>query len=81
MIWNVLFMSIGGMIIYNLMMDRFGAGRAASGFFIVPGASALMAWLTLDEHLSTLALVGLAAATIGVVLVWWKPRPVPDVKL
>jgi hypothetical protein len=25
------------------------------------------------EHLSTLALIGLGAATAGVVLVWWKP--------
>ena len=37
-------MSIFGMAIYNLMMDRYGAAKAASGFFIVPGASALIAW-------------------------------------
>jgi drug/metabolite transporter (DMT)-like permease len=74
MTWNVLFMSIGGMAIYNLMMDRYGAAKAASGFFIVPGASALIAWALLDEHLSTVALIGLAAATIGVALVWWKPK-------
>ena len=74
MIWNIVFMSIGGMALYNLMMDRYGPARAASGFFIVPGASALIAWALLDEHLSTIALVGLAAATLGVVLVWWRPR-------
>ena len=74
MTWNVLVMSIGGMAIYNLMMDRYGAAKAASGFFIVPGASALIAWLLIDEHLKPLALIGLAAATLGVVLVWWKPR-------
>jgi drug/metabolite transporter (DMT)-like permease len=72
MTWNVLFMSIGGMAIYNLMMDRHGAAKAASGFFIVPGASALIAWVLLDERLSHLALVGLAAATVGVALVWWR---------
>ena len=72
MTWNVLFMSIGGMAIYNLMMDRYGAAKAASGFFIVPGASALIAWVLLDERLPPLALIGLAAATIGVVLVWWQ---------
>jgi drug/metabolite transporter (DMT)-like permease len=76
MTWNVLFMSIGGMAIYNLMMDRYGAARAASGFFIVPGASALIAWLLIDEHLKPLALIGLAAATVGVALVWWKPRAI-----
>ena len=43
MTWNVLLMSIGGMAIYNLMIDRYGAARAAAGFFIVPGASAVIA--------------------------------------
>ena len=51
MTWNVLLMSIGGMAIYNLMMDRYGAAKAASGFFIVPGASAVIAWVLLDERL------------------------------
>jgi drug/metabolite transporter (DMT)-like permease len=78
MAWNVLLMSIVGMAIYNLMMDRYGAAKAASGFFIVPGASALIAWALIDEHLKPLALIGLIAATIGVVLVWWRPRPNPS---
>jgi drug/metabolite transporter (DMT)-like permease len=72
MTWNVVFMSIGGMVIYNLMMDRYGAGKAASGFFIVPGASAVIAWLLIDEHVRMLALIGLACATLGVMLVWWR---------
>jgi drug/metabolite transporter (DMT)-like permease len=74
MTWNILLMSVFGMAIYNAMLDRDGAGKAAAGFFVVPGASALIAWLLLDEHLPVLTLVGLAAATIGVVLVWWKPK-------
>jgi drug/metabolite transporter (DMT)-like permease len=78
MAWNVLAMSIFGMAIYNLMMDRYGAAKAASGFFIVPGASALIAWALIDEHLKPLALIGLVAATTGVLLVWWKPKPVPQ---
>ena len=72
MAWNVLFTSIGGMAIYNLMMDRYGAARAAAGFFIVPGASAVIAWVLLGEQLPPVALLGLAAATIGVALVWWR---------
>jgi drug/metabolite transporter (DMT)-like permease len=75
MAWNVLAMSIVGMALYNLMIDRYGAAKAASGFFIVPGASALIAWDLIDEHLKPLALIGLIAATIGVALVWWKPKP------
>jgi drug/metabolite transporter (DMT)-like permease len=76
MTWNVLVMSIFGMAIYNTMMDRYCAARAASGFFIVPGASALIAWALIDEHLRPIALIGLALSTIGVVLVWWRPRSV-----
>ena len=55
------------------MLDRYGAGRASSGFFIVPGASALMAFALLNEHLSAMTIAGLAASTAGVVLVWWRP--------
>ena len=74
MTWNVLIMSVAGMAIYNVMMDRYGAAKAAAGFFIVPGASALIAWALIDEHLRPIALIGLAASTLGVVLVWWRPR-------
>jgi drug/metabolite transporter (DMT)-like permease len=74
MAWNILAMSIGGIVIYNLMLERYGAGKASSGFFVVPGASALIAWLVLGEHISPLAIAGLTAATLGVVLVWWR-RP------
>jgi drug/metabolite transporter (DMT)-like permease len=71
--WNMIAMSIAGMAAYNLMLDRYGAGRASSGFFVVPGASALMAFALLDEHLPVLAIAGLAASTTGVALVWWRP--------
>jgi len=40
----------------------------------VPGASAIMALALLGEHLSAMAIAGLAASTTGVVLVWWKPK-------
>ena len=74
--WNTLAMSIFGMVIYSLMLERYGAGRASSGFFIVPGASAVMALLMLGEHLTPWAIAGLIASTLGVALVWWKPKPV-----
>jgi drug/metabolite transporter (DMT)-like permease len=74
--WNTLIMSIVGMAIYSLMLERYGAGRASSGFFIVPGASAVMALLLLGEHLTVWATAGLAASTFGVALVWWKPKRV-----
>jgi drug/metabolite transporter (DMT)-like permease len=74
MSWNIFAMSIVGMAVYNFMMDRYGAAQAASGFFLVPGASALIAWALVDEHLRTVALIGLACSTLGVVLVWWRRK-------
>ena len=74
MTWNVVFMSIVVMAIYYVILDRYGAAKAASGFFVVPGASALIAWAMIDEHLRPIALIGLLCATLGVVLVWWKSR-------
>lgn len=71
--WNTLAMSIFGMALYSLMLERYGAGRASAGFFVVPGASALIAFVLLDEHVSTMEIAGLAAATLGVILVWWRP--------
>jgi len=73
MTWNTVLMSIGGMALYNFILIHYGAARAASSFFVVPGAAALVAWLVLGESLSSLTLLGLAAATIGVALVWWRP--------
>ena len=75
--WNTFVMSVIGMAIYNLMLDRHGAARASAGFFVVPGASALLAHVLLNEHLSAMALAGLAASTVGVALVWWRPSQQP----
>lgn len=74
MAWNVLAVSILGMLIYTTMIVRGEAGRAASAFFIVPGGAALFGYLFLHQGLSPLALLGLAIASFGVWLVWRKPR-------
>ena len=72
MLWNIVMVSIAGMAIYSLMLMRGQAGRAASAFFIVPGVSALIAWVMLDQTLTPLALLGLFVASFGVWLVWRK---------
>jgi drug/metabolite transporter (DMT)-like permease len=72
MAWNTALMSIAGMALYNFFLIRYGAARAASAFFVVPGAAALTAWLVLGETLAPQALLGLAAAAGGVALVWWR---------
>jgi drug/metabolite transporter (DMT)-like permease len=77
MAWNTLLMSIGGMVLYNFILIHYGAGRAASAFFVVPGAAALGGWLVLGETVSGPTLVGLVTATCGVALVWWRSEQ-PD---
>ena len=72
MAWNTLVMSVFGMALYNLMLERHGASQAAAGFFIVPGAAAVMAGPLLGEQFAPLTVVGLMAATLGVALVWWR---------
>jgi drug/metabolite transporter (DMT)-like permease len=71
--WNTLVMSIFGMVLYSGMLVRYGASRASAGFFVVPGTSALIANVLLGEHFALLTLIGLAASTAGVALVWWRP--------
>jgi drug/metabolite transporter (DMT)-like permease len=75
--WNIVMLSIAGMAIYTHMLSRGQAGHAASALFIVPGSAAIMAWFLLDEALSTIALVGLAIATIGMWIVW-RPERLPN---
>jgi len=77
MTWNTVLMSIGGMALYNFILVHHGAARAASAFFVVPGSAALMAFFVLAETPSAATIVGLAAATCGVALVWWRPAGSP----
>jgi drug/metabolite transporter (DMT)-like permease len=57
------------MVLFFLMLARGTAARTTSNFYLVPGVTALMAWLFLGEKLSALAIVGLATASIGCFLV------------
>jgi drug/metabolite transporter (DMT)-like permease len=57
-----------------LMMIRQGeATRVSALFFLVPPVSALIAWLALDEHMSSLAWLGMGVAAVGV---WMTTRRV-----
>jgi drug/metabolite transporter (DMT)-like permease len=68
-LWNAGPVSFGGMALYYFMLTRGSAARATSNFYLVPGVTALMAWLLLGERLSLLAVVGLVTASIGCFLV------------
>ena len=69
MAWNAAAVSLGGMALYLFMLKRGTAAATTANFYLVPGVTAVMAWLLLGEHLSPLAVAGLALASFGCWLV------------
>jgi drug/metabolite transporter (DMT)-like permease len=69
LMWNAGAVSFGGMAFYFVMLARGTAARTTSNFYLVPGVTALMAWVFLGEGLSLLAVAGLVTASIGCFLV------------
>lgn len=68
-VWNVFCVSIGGMALFYLLLNRGAAGEVAANFYLLPGLVALLGWSLLGETLAPLALAGLAVASGGVFLV------------
>lgn len=66
--WNLGLVSIGGMLLYYLMLQRGKAGQVATNFYLVPGTTALLAWLWAGETLSASSIGGLLLASVGVFL-------------
>jgi len=64
--WNVVVVSIGGMMLYYFLLNRGAAGRVAASFYLVPGVVALLGWWLLGETLTPLAIGGLGLASLGV---------------
>ncbi|HEY1131076.1 MAG TPA: DMT family transporter [Roseateles sp.] len=65
-LWLGLVNSIGAFSLMFIMIRRGLAGQVASLFFLIPGVSALMGFLTLGERLSPLALAGFALSALCV---------------
>lgn len=67
---SVLFLAIVnsmiGLVLLALLVVRGGSGAAASLFFLAPPATAVMAWLVLDETLGPRQVLGLLVAVVGV---------------
>lgn len=63
--WNAAFVSLGGMVLYFVMLRRGTAARATANFYLMPGTAALMAWALLGESLAPLAVAGLAVSSVG----------------
>ena len=71
--WNVFAVSIGAMALYYYMLKRGTAGRVAANFYLIPGTVAILGWALFGEHLTGLAALGFAVASLGVFLVARQP--------
>lgn len=66
--WSVFGMSLGAILLLLHMIRRGALSKVSSLFFLVPGVSALMAWIGFGESLTIVQIAGLCIATLGVSL-------------
>ncbi|WP_346012552.1 DMT family transporter [Streptomyces sp. SID3343] len=66
--WMVIVNSIGVFTMLNLMLRRTSASRVGTLFFLTPAATAVLAWILLDQSLRPAALAGIAIGGVGVLL-------------
>lgn len=66
--WMSLVNSIGAISVLYVMIRRGEASKVASLFYLIPGMTALMAFVILGETLQPLAMIGFAVTACGVYL-------------
>jgi drug/metabolite transporter (DMT)-like permease len=69
LVWLVVVLSIGSIGLLYWLIRHSAATRVASLFYLVPGVTALMAYVLFDERLDVLAIVGMAICAAAVLLV------------
>jgi len=67
--WNTVMVSLGGMALYSFMLVRHSVARASANFYLVPGTTAVLAWLLLGEAPGVNVIIGLVLASAGCWLV------------
>ena len=63
---QIFLVSFGAFTILMFLIKKNSASKTVSIFFLIPATSAFMAWIFLNEKLTTLDLVGFVIASIGV---------------
>jgi drug/metabolite transporter (DMT)-like permease len=66
--WSVLALTGGAISLLFLMLRRGAAAQVTSYFYLVPGITALMAWIMFRETLGLPAVVGMLLSIIGVAM-------------
>lgn len=77
--WNTFAVSLGGMALYYVLLKSGTVARAAANFYLVPGTTAIIAWLALAESLRPLVILGFVVAAAGCWMV--NARRVPGLAL
>jgi drug/metabolite transporter (DMT)-like permease len=75
-VWNTLMVSLGGMVLYSVMLVRGSVARASANFYLVPVTVALLAWALLGEQPGLHVIIGLVMASAGCWLVNAAASPV-----
>jgi drug/metabolite transporter (DMT)-like permease len=74
--WSVIVLSLGAVTLLMLLIRNGGVGRVSSLIFLVPGVSALMAYVLFGETLNLIQIAGMAVCAAAVLIVTRKPaRP------
>ena len=63
---HIFLVSFGAFKILMFLIKNNSASKTVSIFFLIPATSAFMAWLFLNESLSSLDLIGFLITSIGV---------------
>ena len=71
---QIFLVSFGAFTILMFLIKNNSASKTVSIFFLIPPATALMAWLFLNEVLTNLDLIGFAIATLGVYIATRKNK-------
>jgi drug/metabolite transporter (DMT)-like permease len=64
--WLVLVLSLGAVTLLNVLIRNGSAVNVASLFYLVPPATAVVAWALFGETLTGLALLGMVFTVLGV---------------
>lgn len=72
--WLVIVLSIASIMLLYVLIRRGAATRVTSLFYMVPPATAVMAWLIFGETMTGWALAGMVMCGAGVLLVVRQPK-------
>ncbi len=68
LVWLVVVLSLGAVFLLMYLIREGEVSKVASLFYLVPGTTAIMAWLLFDEELVPVQIAGMVIATLGVAL-------------